>query len=444
MSNFNGKGLAPVASYGGMGPYGTFDIAGNAREWVWNLSTAGRRWILGGSWSDPDYMFSVPFSLPPEDRSPFNGFRCISVDDDATIPDTLLSQVDVSAPDYRNARPVSDEAFDLFARQFAYIPSTAAAVVEARVETPSGSIRERVTLDAGYGGERMPVYLFLPKDGRPPYQAVVYFPALNPFQSRTASTAFFPADYVVKSGRAVVLPVFKGSFERWDPALGLAGEEYFRATRQRLLQWRQDLGRTIDYLGTRSDIDMKHIGYYGRSFGASMPLPLLALEPRLRVAVLHSAGFTYRRLPAEMDAVNYVSRIHMPVLMMTGRHDYVFPYQTSQKPLVRSARHAGARQAPRDLRRRSRSATAQPGGARDPELAGSLFWAAGRGLGKGDRMRLRAESLRTIVNPSRRWHAESGTVQAGSARTAAGVVGTARAHGGQCPRTDRRLGGRHR
>jgi hypothetical protein len=133
-----------------------------------------------------------------------------------------------------------------------------------------------------------------------------------------ASSGFYPADYIVKSGRAVVLPVFKGSFERWDPALGLAGEEYFRATRQRLLQWRQDLGRTIDYLGTRSDIDMKHIGYYGRSFGASMPLPLLALEPRLRVAVLHSAGFTYRRLPAEMDAVNYVSRIRMPVLMMTG------------------------------------------------------------------------------------------------------------------------------
>jgi dienelactone hydrolase len=333
LSNFGGKGVAPVASYGGMGPYGTFDLAGNVREWVWNLSTEGRRWILGGSWNDPDYIFSVPFSLPPGDRSPVNGFRCISSEDQAAIPDTLLSQVDVSSPDYRGARPVSDEVFNLFARQFAYIPSTAGAIVEGRTETPTGTVRERVTLDAGYDGERLPVYLFLPKSGRPPYQAVIYFPALNAFQSRTSSSTFYPADYIVKSGRAVVLPVFKGSFERWDPALGLTGEEYFRATRQRLLQWRQDLGRTIDYLGTRGDIDMKHLGYYGRSFGASMPLPLLALEARLQVAVLHSAGFTYRRLPAEMDAVNYVSRIKMPVLMMTGRHDYVFPYQTSQKPL---------------------------------------------------------------------------------------------------------------
>ena len=103
-----------------------------------------------------------------------------------------------------------------------------------------------------------------------------------------------------------------------------------------------------------------------------MPLPLLALEPRLKVAVLHSAGFTYRRLPAEMDAVNYVSRIRMPVLMMTGRHDYVFPYQTSQKPLFDLLGTPASRQAARDLRCRSRSAAEKPGGARDSQLAGAL------------------------------------------------------------------------
>jgi dienelactone hydrolase len=333
LSNFSGKGPAAVASYAGMGPYGTYDLAGNLREWSWNTSTAGRRWILGGSWRDPDYMFSVPFSLPPTDRAAENGFRCMRAEDSAPIPAALLAPVDVTSPDYRNARPVSDEAYSLFAKQFAYVPATAPAPIEARDLTPTGTIRERVTLEAGYDHERFTVYVFLPRGGRPPYQAVVYFPALNPFQSRTSSAAFYPADYVVKSGRALVLPVYKGSFERWDEALGLNGEEYFRATRQRLLQWRQDIGRAIDYLGTRGDIDMTRIGYYGRSFGASMPLPLLALEPRLRVAVLHSAGFTYRRLPAETDAVNYAPHIRMPVLMMTGRHDYVFPLETSQTPL---------------------------------------------------------------------------------------------------------------
>ncbi|HKT78873.1 MAG TPA: protein kinase [Vicinamibacterales bacterium] len=332
LSNFSGKGEARVASYEGVGPYGTYDMAGNVREWVWNPASEGRRWILGGSWHEPDYMFSVPFSLPASDRGIENGFRCMQAENGPT-PEPLQTRIEVTSPDYRNAKPVSDETFAVFAKQFAYVPSTAPAAVEARDKTPTGTLREKVTLDAGYGKERFSVYVFLPTNGKPPYQAVVYFPALNPFQSRSASDAFYPADYVVKSGRALVLPVYKGSFERWDETLGLTGEEYFRATRQRLLEWRQDLGRTLDYLGTRSDIDMTRVAYYGRSFGASMPLPLLALESRFKAAILHSAGFTYRRLPAEMDAVNYASRITIPVLMMTGRHDYVFPFETSQKPL---------------------------------------------------------------------------------------------------------------
>ena len=174
---------------------------------------------------------------------------------------------------------------------------------------------------------------FCRRTAPPRINRLIYFPALNAFQARASSAAFYPAEYVARSGRALVVPVFKGSFERWDPALGLAGEEYLRAARLRLIQWRQDLGRTIDYLMTRSDIDGGRIGYYGRSFGASMPLPLLALEPRLRLAVMYSGGFTYRVLPAESNAVNYVSRVKIPVLMLNGRHDYVLPFETSQKPL---------------------------------------------------------------------------------------------------------------
>ena len=34
-----------------------------------------------------------------------------------------------------------------------------------------------------------------------------------------------------------------------------------------------------------------------------------------------------------MDAANYVSRVKIPLLMLSGRHDYVFPYDTSQRPL---------------------------------------------------------------------------------------------------------------
>ena len=36
------------------------------------------------------------------------------------------------------------------------------------------------------------------------------------------------------------------------------------------LQWSKDLGRSIDYLETRSDIDVHKLAYYGVSLGAAM------------------------------------------------------------------------------------------------------------------------------------------------------------------------------
>ena len=64
-----------------------------------------------------------------------------------------------------------------------------------------------------------------------------------------------------------------------------------------------------------------------------MPLPLLAVESRFKTAVLLAPGYTFRAVPPEADGVNDASNIRMPVLMVGGRHDYVLPYETSQKPL---------------------------------------------------------------------------------------------------------------
>ena len=52
-SNFAGKGLAKVGSYPSIGPFGTYDMAGNAQEWAWNETDDGFRFILGGAWSSP-------------------------------------------------------------------------------------------------------------------------------------------------------------------------------------------------------------------------------------------------------------------------------------------------------------------------------------------------------------------------------------------------------
>ena len=52
------------------------------------------------------------------------------------------------------------------------------------------------------------------------------------------------------------------------------------------VQWVKDFRRSVDYLETRPDLDMERLGYYGLSMGAFFaPIPL-ALEPRIKAAVL--------------------------------------------------------------------------------------------------------------------------------------------------------------
>ncbi|UCC84409.1 MAG: hypothetical protein JSW46_05620 [Gemmatimonadota bacterium] len=58
-----------------------------------------------------------------------------------------------------------------------------------------------------------------------------------------------------------------------------------------------------------------------------------AVEPRLKVSALGGAGLLFQRAQPEADAINFVSRITIPVLMLNGRYDHYFPVETSQIPM---------------------------------------------------------------------------------------------------------------
>lgn len=74
VSNFGGKGPARVGSHPGLGPSGTYDMAGNAKEWCWNES-GEKRFILGGGWNEQSYAFADMDAQLPFDRGPAFGFR---------------------------------------------------------------------------------------------------------------------------------------------------------------------------------------------------------------------------------------------------------------------------------------------------------------------------------------------------------------------------------
>ena len=334
-ANFDGEGPVPVGSTGAISSHGTFDTAGNVKEWTWNAS-GDQRWILGGAWDDDTLMYSVRFTSPPFDRSTRHGFRGVRY---LAQPPSgeLTAAVDLNPRDYRGAVAVPDDLYAVYKRLLEYVPGELEANVEETDDAHPDWTRQYISLDPGTEEGRFGVVLFLPKSVPPPYQTLVYFPGIGPFQTQPGGPArevvTSANDYILKSGRAIAFPVWAGSFERWDDFLSLTGDQYLRAMGSRMGDWAADLGRTIDYLETRADIRADDIGYYGVSFGSSTSLALLALEPRLKAALLMLPGFTYRDLPPEADAVNHAPRITMPIMMIGGRFDYVFPVETAQRPL---------------------------------------------------------------------------------------------------------------
>jgi predicted esterase len=323
-SNFGGDGPAPVGSYQGMGPYGTYDMAGNVKEWVWNESSAGRRISLGGGWSEPVYMFHLADPAAPMTREPEQGFRCMRIDGE--IPQAVAGPLAPRSFDPRDQKPVSDEVFAILARRGAYEPRPLEAVVEHREDHPEWT-RERVTFAAAYDEERVIAHLFLPKTAAPPFQAILYWPGVgaNILRSSEQLDEFrlLLGDFV-RTGRAVVYPVYRGTYERGpnppDPDPGL--------------KQLQDLARTIEYLKTRPDIDTERLAYLGLSWGAGMGAHLTPEERYpFKAAVLISGGFWADPLPPERSQVNYAPRVEIPVLMINGRYDPFYPTETHAKPL---------------------------------------------------------------------------------------------------------------
>jgi dienelactone hydrolase len=326
VSNFSGKGPAPVGSHDSLGPFGTYDMAGNVKEWC-STATNKRRFLLGGAWNESMDMFADYDAKEPFERAPGYGFRLVKYT--RPLPPAVAAPVRIEAlvRDARTQKPVADDVFSVYRRQYAYDRTPLNAVVEATEETEV-SVKHTIAFDAAYGGERMRAHLFLPKSGSPPYQTVVYFPAGGAFRLRSSrEISLRYGDFVIRSGRAFLYPVYKGTYER--ATLGHTGPS---AERELRVAWSRDLGRAIDYLETRPDIDRTRLAFYGVSDGADAGVILTALEPRLKASVLQGTGLGQPVEP-EIDLLNYASRVHVPTLMLNGRYDYDTPFDTSQQPL---------------------------------------------------------------------------------------------------------------
>jgi cephalosporin-C deacetylase-like acetyl esterase len=145
----------------------------------------------------------------------------------------------------------------------------------------------------------------------------------------------FGNDFIVKSGRALVYPIYKSHYERGD-AMTKDDPDGTVFYRDHVIFWGKDLARTIDYLETRNDLDLRQLAYYGLSTGAYLGNIFPAVEPRIKVAVLLGGGFDAATKLPEVDEVNFAPRVKIPALMVNGQFDQFFPLETSQNVMFRA------------------------------------------------------------------------------------------------------------
>jgi eukaryotic-like serine/threonine-protein kinase len=333
--NFRSEGTQPVGGPGTLSGSGTTDMAGNVKEWCWNESAAGKRFILGGGFGEPSYVFTQTDTQPPWDRNPNYGFRCVKLLSPAVAEAT--ARLEPMLRDFSREKPVSDETYNAIKGLYSYDKGELNAKIEETATTEEW-VWEKVSFDAAYGGERVIVHIFLPKNSSPPFQTVVYFPAANAlFEERfDPSLIKHGVDFLPKSGRALVIPVYKGTFERRDGLKqGGPAANPPAAWRDHVIAWSKDLGRSLDYLETRKDVDSTKIGYLGFSLGAANAPVFLAVEERFKVAAFLSGGFYLMKALPEADDITFAPRVKIPVLLLNDRYDDFFPLEASQLPFFR-------------------------------------------------------------------------------------------------------------
>ncbi len=329
LSNFGEKEISPVGKHQGVGLYGNYDMAGNVKEWCWN-KVGNRRFILGGAWSESQYMFYTSDSHDPFSRSDNFGFRCLKYLTENKEPVEATLPVEEAPPyDFSEMKPCSDEVFEAYVSFYDYDKVELNPVVEDRKGYSRNTILEKVSFNAAYGNERVIAYLYLPRRYNPPYQAIILYPGgmAARFDSIDQYTKE-EIEYFARLGRATVFPIYKGHFERRvDPG----GRLNQLQVKERRFMRVNDLRVTIDYLETRPDFDPDKIALYGVSSGARWGSVLPAIERRIKAAILVSGGMS--QIDPEINPINYAPRITIPVLMLNGKHDYMHPVETSQKVL---------------------------------------------------------------------------------------------------------------
>ena len=334
-SNMSSSSKVEVGSKNIISSFGLYDVAGNVAEWVYNSSDNNTRVIMGGSWDDPGYVFNTLFSKEPFNRDKSNGCRCVKSSDSNK---SLEEKVTNPSFNIINAKPVSDNVHAAYLSMFKYskFDLEPTLISDTLIESKKYTI-SKVAYNTSYG-ERMFSYIYKPEKIDSPSRTIILFPGAGAI-IRESSQALFEQipsnfEFLMKVNSVFVFPIYKSTYERRDGLINSI-PFYDLSYRDRVIKWSKDLQTTIDYLEKQDFVDMRRLHYYGYSWGSRIAGIMLSTVPKFKSAILIVGGLRSQKRHPEADPVNYLPRVKIPILMLNGKYDPIFPYDTSAEPMFK-------------------------------------------------------------------------------------------------------------
>jgi formylglycine-generating enzyme required for sulfatase activity/predicted esterase len=337
LSNFSGRGPARAGAFSGIGEFGVYDMAGNVKEWCSSETGKHLRILRGGAWTEPGYLFGHPDTDVPTSRKPTHGFRCVKYFQPPSAE--AVAPVGYLLRSFESETPATPQELAGYVAQYEY---DASAALNAQTVSPDqhpewrDCRHELVSIDAAYGGERLDLHLFWPRNAEPPLETVVWYPGNVAFFVKDMDAYLNDVDgqyclSLVATGRAVCMPVYKGTLGRRYPSgvvFNLPPVQY----RDSMILATKDMRRAIDYLHTRKEVDHERLIFVGLSQGALRAPALLVVEPRFRAAVLLFGGY-WKGGPMrpEVEPHQFAPHVRAPVLMVNGALDDITPFEPYQR-----------------------------------------------------------------------------------------------------------------
>ena len=235
--------------------------------------------------------------------------------------------------------------------------------------------REEISLQSR-PGERVPGYLLTPR-GTPPFPVMVCVPGhgrgvedivgIDEDGSQRAELGGYSYDFAiqaVRQGMAAVAIEPMGFGSRRDARSAKEGPGASACQpvaaaallfAQTMVAWRvHDVMRTIDWVGTRTELDPTRVGCMGISGGGMVTLFAAALDERIRVALVSGYLNTFKDSIGSLSHCvdNYVPGIlnwcemydvaglvaPRPLFAEFGERDPIFPLAASQESVARVGR----------------------------------------------------------------------------------------------------------